>query len=181
MNINFASSEHAEQIAALHAASWAATYSDVLSAFYFERVVPTERLAIWQERFEDPKVNQFTLVAKEAGGVVAFACAFVGEHSDWGSYLDNLHVKQSHQGRGVVWTEEAERWLRDIHEYIAADNPVSAVKVVAGIFERAQGYCAVSQRSAISIAMNPKGKSEFCFTGTIALLNCYVHRGQLRC
>lgn len=39
----------------------------------------------------------------------------------------------------IVWTEVAERWLRDIHEYIAADNPVSAVKVVAGIFERAQG------------------------------------------
>lgn len=101
MNIDFASSEHAEQIAALHAASWAATYSDVLSPYYLEHVAPTERLAIWQERFEKPKVNQFALVAIEAGGVVAFACAFVGEHSDWGSYLDNLHVKPSHQGRGV--------------------------------------------------------------------------------
>ncbi len=101
MNIDFASSEHAEQIAALHAASWAATYSDVLSPYYLERVVPTERLAIWQERFENPKANQFALVALEAGVVVAFACAFVGEHSDWGSYLDNLHVKPSHQGRGI--------------------------------------------------------------------------------
>ncbi|MBI3433067.1 MAG: GNAT family N-acetyltransferase [Hydrogenophilales bacterium] len=101
MNIDFASSEHAEQIAALHAASWAATYSDVLSPYYLEHVVPTERLAIWQERFENPKTNQCVLVAKEAGEVIAFACAFAGEHSDWGSYLDNLHVKQSHQGRGV--------------------------------------------------------------------------------
>ena len=101
MNIDFASSEHAEQIAALHAASWAETYSDVLSPYYLERVVPKERLTIWQERFKNPKVNQFTLVAKEAGGVVAFACAFVREHLDWGSYLDNLHVKQSHQGRGI--------------------------------------------------------------------------------
>jgi GNAT superfamily N-acetyltransferase len=101
MNIDFASSKHAEQIAALHAASWAASYSDVLSPYYLERVVPTERLAIWQERFENPKINQFVLVAKEAELVVAFACAFVGEHSDWGSYLDNLHVKPSHQGRGV--------------------------------------------------------------------------------
>ena len=24
------------------------------------------------------------------------------------------------------WTEEAHRWLRDIHEYIAADNPRAA-------------------------------------------------------
>lgn len=101
MNIDIASSEHVEQIAALHAASWAATYSDVLSPCYLERVAPAERLAIWQERFTNPKVNQFALVAKEAGAVVAFACAFGGEHPDWGSYLDNLHVKQSHQGRGV--------------------------------------------------------------------------------
>lgn len=38
----------------------------------------------------------------------------------------------------IVWTEEAERWLRDIHDYIAADNPVAAEKVVAGIFEKSQ-------------------------------------------
>lgn len=38
----------------------------------------------------------------------------------------------------IVWTEEAERWLRDIHDYIAADNPVAAAKVVAGIFEKSQ-------------------------------------------
>jgi plasmid stabilization system protein ParE len=38
----------------------------------------------------------------------------------------------------VAWTEEAERWLRDIHDYIAADNPVAATKVVAGIFDKAQ-------------------------------------------
>ena len=23
----------------------------------------------------------------------------------------------------IRWTEEAKRWLRDIHDYIAADNP----------------------------------------------------------
>jgi len=38
----------------------------------------------------------------------------------------------------IVWTEEAERWLRDIHDYIAADNPVAATKVIAGIFEKTQ-------------------------------------------
>lgn len=101
MNIGLASSEHAEQIAALHAASWATTYSDVLSSFYLQRVVPTERLAIWQERLDHPRENQFVLVATEEDLVVGFACAFVGEHSDWGSYLDHLHVAESHHGRGV--------------------------------------------------------------------------------
>lgn len=38
----------------------------------------------------------------------------------------------------IVWTEEAERWLRDIHDYIAADNPGAASRVVIGIHEKAQ-------------------------------------------
>jgi toxin ParE1/3/4 len=38
----------------------------------------------------------------------------------------------------IRWTEEAHRWLRDIHDYIAADNPVAAQKVVSGIYEKVQ-------------------------------------------
>lgn len=36
------------------------------------------------------------------------------------------------------WTREAAQWLKDIHEYIARDNPGAAGKVVAGIYEKAQ-------------------------------------------
>jgi plasmid stabilization system protein ParE len=38
----------------------------------------------------------------------------------------------------IRWTEEAERWLRDIYEYIAVDNPGAAAKVISGIYEKAQ-------------------------------------------
>jgi toxin ParE1/3/4 len=38
----------------------------------------------------------------------------------------------------IRWTEEAHRWLRDIFDYIAADNPESAREVAAGIYERVQ-------------------------------------------
>lgn len=38
----------------------------------------------------------------------------------------------------ITWTEEAHRWLQDIFDYIAADNPEAAEKVVAGIYEKAQ-------------------------------------------
>ena len=37
----------------------------------------------------------------------------------------------------IGWTEEAQRWLEDIFEYIAADNPAAA-RTVQGIYERAQ-------------------------------------------
>ena len=30
----------------------------------------------------------------------------------------------------VSWTDEAERWLSDIYEYIAADNPSAAARIV---------------------------------------------------
>jgi plasmid stabilization system protein ParE len=38
----------------------------------------------------------------------------------------------------ITWTLEAKRWLQDIHEYIAADNPQAAAQTVQGIFDRAQ-------------------------------------------
>ncbi len=38
----------------------------------------------------------------------------------------------------IRWTEEAHRWLRDIYDYIAADNPGAAQRVVSGIYEKAQ-------------------------------------------
>ena len=33
----------------------------------------------------------------------------------------------------ISWTEEAQRWLSDIYEYIAADNPQAAERTVQGI------------------------------------------------
>jgi plasmid stabilization system protein ParE len=38
----------------------------------------------------------------------------------------------------IAWTAEAHRWLADIHDFIATDNPVAANQTVQGIFERAQ-------------------------------------------
>jgi toxin ParE1/3/4 len=38
----------------------------------------------------------------------------------------------------VVWTEEAERWLLKIHDYIVLDSPVNAFNVVQSIYQRAQ-------------------------------------------
>jgi len=36
------------------------------------------------------------------------------------------------------WTSESERWLKDIYDYIAADNPQAAGRVLEGIYEKAQ-------------------------------------------
>jgi plasmid stabilization system protein ParE len=38
----------------------------------------------------------------------------------------------------IVWTTQADKWLKDIHDYIAQDDPDAAVRVVSGIYEKAQ-------------------------------------------
>jgi len=38
----------------------------------------------------------------------------------------------------IAWTEEAQRWLEDIFEYIANDNPHAAARTVQEIYERAE-------------------------------------------
>lgn len=38
----------------------------------------------------------------------------------------------------IAWTEEALRWLEDIFEYLATDNPPAAGRTVDEIYERAQ-------------------------------------------
>jgi plasmid stabilization system protein ParE len=38
----------------------------------------------------------------------------------------------------IIWTVQAEKWLKDIHDYITQDDPDAAVRVVSGIYQKAQ-------------------------------------------
>lgn len=38
----------------------------------------------------------------------------------------------------IRWTTEAEIWLRDIHDYIARDNPAAAQRTVERIYRRTE-------------------------------------------
>ncbi len=38
----------------------------------------------------------------------------------------------------INWTLESERWLRDIYDFIASDNPQAAARVVEEIQQRVQ-------------------------------------------
>ncbi len=38
----------------------------------------------------------------------------------------------------INWTAESETWLRDIYNYIAADDPTAAARTVAAFYEKAQ-------------------------------------------
>jgi|CXWL01.1.fsa_nt_gi plasmid stabilization system protein ParE len=36
----------------------------------------------------------------------------------------------------LTWTAEAERWLRDIHDFIAQDNPAAAIRTIETLYKR---------------------------------------------
>ena len=38
----------------------------------------------------------------------------------------------------IRWTAEAQRWLKDIHDYIALDNSSAAIKVIEAIYQKVQ-------------------------------------------
>ena len=38
----------------------------------------------------------------------------------------------------VAWTAEAQLWLRDIHDYIAVENPAAAERVALAIYDSVQ-------------------------------------------
>ena len=48
----------------------------------------------------------------------------------------------------IRWTREAERWLREIHDYIAADNPAAALRTVQGIYEKAESLAQFPERGS---------------------------------
>ena len=53
----------------------------------------------------------------------------------------------------ISWTDEAQRWLQDIYEYIAADNPAAAARTIQSIYDRAQDlarFPEIGQRYAAS-------------------------------
>jgi len=45
----------------------------------------------------------------------------------------------------INWTTEAERWLEEIYDYIASDNPRAAMRTVEAIYEKAQMLSAFPQ------------------------------------
>lgn len=91
----------AEAIAALHAASWRSAYRGALSDEYLAGNVVADRASLWSRRFGAPSTNQHVVVAEVAGRLAGFACAFASEHLEWGSLLDNIHVRSDLQGQGV--------------------------------------------------------------------------------
>nr|WP_269468582.1 GNAT family N-acetyltransferase [Alteromonas sp. ASW11-130] len=99
-------------IADLHAQSWKENYGKVLSADYLNTKILHDRNEVWRHRLENPTTNQLVLVAEANREFCGFICAFGAHHPEFGTIIDNLHVKAERKGSGIgsMLLQAAGKW-----------------------------------------------------------------------
>jgi ribosomal protein S18 acetylase RimI-like enzyme len=102
----------ADAIAALHAESWRVAYRGMFRDEFLGGDVLTDRKAVWHERFANPKSNQRVIVAEDRNGICGFVCAYGNEDAEYGTFIDNLHVRidLKRKGIGRRLMAEVARW-----------------------------------------------------------------------
>jgi len=101
MQYRIANINDLENLAKLHAESWRNSYRGIFSDEFLDNEVWNERRNSWANRFSSPKDNQRVLIATDNNKICGFICAFGNENSKWGTFIDNLHVSKTAQGKGV--------------------------------------------------------------------------------
>jgi len=101
MLVRAAATSDCHNIAILHAASWRYAYRGALSDEYLAGDVESDRRQLWESRLAEPTERQRVLLVEEGGHLLGFACVYVDEDPQWGSYLNNIHVVRATQGRGI--------------------------------------------------------------------------------
>lgn len=109
-----ASLADAPAIARLHAESWRVTYRGSYRDEFLDGPVFQDRADVWHQRMSMPAPNQLVILAEQEGVIVGFGCAYGGHDAQWGSLLDNLHVRrdQHRHGVGTGLISEVARWCR---------------------------------------------------------------------
>jgi len=104
--------EDAEAIASLHADSWRLAYRGMFRDEFLDGDVFKDRKQVWRQRFAEPGSNQVVFVAEEGRQLRGFVCAFGGEDPQWGTFIDNLHVRhdKKRQGIGKQLMQAVARW-----------------------------------------------------------------------
>ena len=64
----------------------------------------------------------------------------------------------------VVWTSEAEHWLREIYSYIAEDNPSAADRVINGIVQKVHNLTSFPE-TGYRYCLEPEGEVRILLYG----------------
>ena len=119
-----------DDIAALHARSWQATYRGIFTDEFLDGPVIDDRRRVWSERAAQPDPDRATFVALVDASLAGFTHV-VSHHEDGpGALLDNLHVDAAARGVGLSsrLLARAASWAHDVHGvdamhlWVAASN-----------------------------------------------------------
>ena len=122
----------ADAVAALHLASWRATYRGIFSdAFLDGPEALANRRALWDGRLASdfPARRHVLLARDDDGALVGFACVLPDQEPDAGVLLDNLHVHPARKGQGL-----GRQLLQAARAWAGAQEPASPL--VLYVFER---------------------------------------------
>lgn len=122
--IRAAGADDADRIAALHVASWRATYRGMLADAYLDGPIEAERRAFWTERLRHPRPDLLTLVAEPTpvAPLVGFVCVLRRHDARWGTLIDNLHVDPARKGAGL-----GRRLMATLASQLVADGEAGPV------------------------------------------------------
>src|SRR4029078_10151733 len=120
MTITWRSGEAADAagIAALHADSWRRPYRGAYPDDSLDGPVDQDRLTVWSERLGAPTSQTATVLAEAAGELVGFVHVIFDADPEWGSLIDNLHVRHDLQRTGL-----GRELMRRAGGAAAADRP----------------------------------------------------------
>ena len=158
-----ATSSDAEAVALLHARSWRENYRGAFTDKFLDDDLQSERLLVWSKRLDDPPADQCVLVACERAELVGFVCAYGAHDSEWGSFIDNLHVAPAAKRGGIgralmrrtgallvpryselgvyLWVLEGNSSARQFYERIGARNAgVTTMETHGGAIVRSCRY-----------------------------------------
>jgi len=85
----------------LHAASWRHAYRYLLSDEFLAEDVAAQQVSLWTQRLSQPAANEHVFLAGTGYAALGFVSMFGEQDSEWGSFLNNLHVHHSHQRMGI--------------------------------------------------------------------------------
>lgn len=109
----FANKNDTESIALLHAKSWQKAYRGMFSDYYLDHLVVNDRLSVWAERFKTFE-NQVVILALDDKKLIGFVCIYPNADENFGSLIDNLHVAENQQGKGIgaCLLQKAAEWIK---------------------------------------------------------------------
>lgn len=167
-----ATAADAPALAALHLASWRATYRGMMPDAFLDGEAATQRLAAWREHLAGPpRAGTRVRLAFAGDALTGFVCTSLDIDPRWGPRVDHLHVAPDWQGRGLGrrLLAEAMTWALDargtderrpaLHLWVLEQNTPAR-----RFYERAGGRPADTRMSTVAEFAVP----EVRYTWTLA-------------